>query len=36
MLVGVLVYWGLTPQSQPGSYRGSDDDDENINFTGGE
>ena len=22
-----LVYWGLTHQQQPGSYRGSDDDD---------
>ena len=22
-----LVYWGLTPQQQPGSYRGGDDDD---------
>ena len=21
-----LVYWGLTPQQQPGSYRGGDDD----------
>ena len=23
-----LVYWGLTPQQQPGSYRGGDNDDE--------
>ena len=23
-----LVYWGLTPQQQPGSYLGSDDDEE--------
>ena len=23
-----LVYWGLTPQQQPGSYQGGDDDDE--------
>ena len=23
-----LVYWGLTPQQQPGSYRGGDDDDD--------
>ena len=26
--VKVLVYWGLTPQQQPGSYRGGDYDDE--------
>ena len=30
-IVGVwkfsLVYWGLTRQQQPGSYRGGDDDD---------
>ena len=24
-----MVYWGLTPQQQPGSYRGDDDDDDN-------
>ena len=24
----VLVYWGLMPQQQPGSYRGHDDDDD--------
>ena len=23
-----LAYWGLTPQQQPRSYRGSDDEDE--------
>ena len=23
-----LVYWGLTPQQQPGSYRGGGDDDD--------
>ena len=28
-----LVYLGLTPQQQPGSYRGSDYDD--VSFTGG-
>ena len=22
------MYWGLTPQQQPGSYRGGDNDDE--------
>ena len=26
--LGLLVYWGLTPQQQPGSYRGSVDDNE--------
>ena len=26
-LHGWLVHWGLTPQQQPGSYRGGDDDD---------
>ena len=29
--MGFLVYWGLTPQQQPGSYQGGDDDDE-ISF----
>ena len=24
----MLVYWGLTSQQQPGSYRGADDEDE--------
>ena len=23
---GSLVYWGLTPQQQPGPYRGGDDE----------
>ena len=23
-----LVYWGLTPQQQPGSYRGGNEDDD--------
>ena len=32
-LVGWLVYWGLTPQQQPGSYRGGDYDDEEMLFS---
>ena len=27
MMIDGLVYWSLTPQQQPGSYRGSDYDD---------
>ena len=30
-----MVYWGLTPQQQPGSYRGGDDDDDEMSVTSG-
>ena len=33
---GLLVYWVLMLQQQPGSYRDSDDDDEIVSFTGEE
>ena len=25
-----MVYWGLTPQQQPGSYQGGENDDDEI------
>ena len=28
MMKDGLVYWGLTPQQQPGSYQGGENDDE--------
>ena len=27
-----LAYWGLTPQHQPGSYQGGENDDDEISF----
>ena len=30
ILYSGLVYWGLTPQQQPGSYQGGENDDDEI------
>ena len=27
-----MVYWGVTPQQQPGSYQGDDDDEMSVSL----
>ena len=32
IMIIFLVYWGLMPQQQPGSYQGGGNDDDEISF----